>query len=59
MVLHIIGVEIYLGLTPKEAERLRQVSYERALKAGYKHPGSTGTTTDRFGDANEWRPSQV
>jgi len=57
--LHIIGVEIYLALTPKEAERLRQVSYERALKAGYKNPGSTGTTSDRFGDANAWKPSHV
>jgi len=57
MVLHIIGVEIYLNLTPREAQRLRQVSYERALEAGYKNPGNTGTTAVRFGDADEWKPA--
>lgn len=27
--IHLVGVEIYLGLTGKESERLRKVSYER------------------------------
>jgi hypothetical protein len=53
---HIIGVEIYLSLTPLEAKRLRQLSYERALAAGFKNPGNTGTTTQRFGDAEDWKP---
>lgn len=59
MVLHIIGVEIYLSLTPREAERLRKVSYERALEAGFKNPGNTGTTASRFGDADEWKPKDL
>ena len=58
-IVHLIGVEIYLGLTPREAERLRQVSYERQLKAGYKHPGSAGLTSDRWGDAEPWKPKTV
>ncbi|KAM0715242.1 hypothetical protein Q7P37_008740 [Cladosporium fusiforme] len=37
--LHAIGVEVYLRLTPLESHRLRQVSYERQLQAGHKHPG--------------------
>ncbi|KAF8761191.1 hypothetical protein RHS01_00290 [Rhizoctonia solani] len=44
------GVEIYIHLTPGEAERLRKVSYQRQLEAGMKHPGSMGTTSDRLGD---------
>ncbi|TVY82193.1 hypothetical protein LSUE1_G002223 [Lachnellula suecica] len=53
---HIIGVEIYLNLTPLESKRLRQISYERALAAGFKNPGNTGTTAQRFGDAEEYVP---
>lgn len=48
--LHMIGVEIYLALTPVERERLRKVSYERQLAAGYKNPGNCGTTISRWGD---------
>ncbi|KAI1326616.1 hypothetical protein F5Y16DRAFT_374066 [Xylariaceae sp. FL0255] len=54
--LHIIGVEIYLTLTPAESERLRQFSYERQLKAGMRNPGSAGLTSDRLGDAKRWAP---
>ena len=43
-----------LKLTPRETERLRQVSYERQLEAGMKNPGSAGFTAERFGDANPW-----
>ncbi|KAI8938368.1 hypothetical protein NX059_004263 [Plenodomus lindquistii] len=55
-ILHAIGVEIYLHLTPKEAQRLRQVSYQKQLEAGMKNPGSAGLTADRLGDTDEWVP---
>ncbi|KAL9008953.1 MAG: hypothetical protein Q9173_005974 [Seirophora scorigena] len=57
--LHAIGVEIYLRLTPKEGERLRKISYQRQLEAGFKHPGSAGLTAARFGDADAWEPPQA
>ena len=58
IILHLVGVEIYLGLTPRESERLRRVSYERQLEAGFSHPGSSGLTSDRWGDADEWKPAK-
>ncbi|KAM0717362.1 hypothetical protein Q7P37_007214 [Cladosporium fusiforme] len=51
--LHALGIELYLHLTPAEAERLRKVSHERQLERGFKRPGSAGLTSDRLGDA-EW-----
>ncbi|KAF1994533.1 hypothetical protein P154DRAFT_447338 [Amniculicola lignicola CBS 123094] len=54
--LHAIGVEIYLHLTPREKERLRNVSYQRQLEAGMRNPGSAGLTSDRLGDAEGWVP---
>ncbi|KAF2217045.1 hypothetical protein CERZMDRAFT_32106 [Cercospora zeae-maydis SCOH1-5] len=54
--LHLLGVELYLRLTKAETERLRQVSYERQLERGLRHPGSAGLTSDKFGDEEEWRP---
>ena len=54
--LHIIGVEIYLNLTPGEPERLCRVSYEKQLKAGFGNPGSAGLTSDRWGDAEKYTP---
>ena len=54
--MHAVGVEIYLRLTPRETERLRVVSYQRQLEAGFKHPGSSGLTVDRWGDAEPWQP---
>ena len=54
--LHAVGVEIYLHLTPREAQRLRQVSYEKQLEAGFKHAGSGGLTSDRLGDGEKWQP---
>ena len=57
--LHAVGIEIYLRLTPAEDERLRKVSYERQLERGFSHPGSSGLTVDRFGDAEEWKPASV
>ncbi|KAF9695696.1 hypothetical protein EKO04_006616 [Ascochyta lentis] len=52
--IHAVGIEVYLHLTPKEAERLRQVSYTRQLEAGMSNPGSAGLTADRLGDAEKW-----
>ncbi|KAI9751165.1 MAG: hypothetical protein M4579_006183 [Chaenotheca gracillima] len=54
--MHLAGVEIYLALTPRESNRLRQVSYERQMERGFKNPGSAGLTSDRWGDAEPWRP---
>lgn len=56
LAIHAVGVESYLQLTPKEAQRLRQVSYQRQLEAGMKNPGSAGLTADRLGDAEKWVP---
>ncbi|KAL8911470.1 MAG: hypothetical protein Q9171_003368 [Xanthocarpia ochracea] len=53
--LHATGVELYLGLTPRENNRLRQVSYERQLERGLSPAGSAGLTTDRWGDAEPWQ----
>lgn len=57
LILHAIGIELYLHLTSAEAERLRRVSYERQLERGFKRPGSAGITSDRLGDA-VWTSSQ-
>jgi hypothetical protein len=57
--LHLIGVEIYLRLTPVEQERLRQISYEKQLKTGLKNPGSAGLTVDRWGDAEGWTAPEI
>lgn len=54
--LHLTGVEIYLALTPRESNRLRQVSYERQMERGLKPFGSAGLTSDRWGDAEPWKP---
>src|SRR6185312_3240399 len=55
--LHSVGVEIYLALTPREAQRLRQISYQRQLEAGYENPVSAGLVIEKFGDAEEWQPA--
>ncbi|KAK5118741.1 hypothetical protein LTR85_007947 [Meristemomyces frigidus] len=54
--LHAVAVEVYRRLTPAESERLRQVSYERQLRAGFKRPGYAGLVAERFGDANPYVP---
>ena len=54
--LHVLGIELYLRLTPAEAEMLRDVSRERQAKRGWKNAGSAGLTADRLGDA-EWTPA--
>ena len=57
--IHAVGVEIYLQLTPRESERLRVVSYQRQLEAGFSNPGSSGLTADRWGDAEPWQPPPI
>ncbi|KAI9714302.1 MAG: hypothetical protein M1820_000263 [Bogoriella megaspora] len=56
LIMHLVGVEIYLALTPRENTRLRQVSYEKQMEKGFKNPGSAGLTSDRWGDAEPWSP---
>lgn len=58
LAIHAVLVEIYFHLTPAESERLRKVSYERQLERGHKHPGSSGLTSDRLGDAPWWQPAE-
>ena len=57
-VLHLICAEIYLALTPREAERLRKVSYQRQREKGFKNPGSAGLVAQRIGDAEPWTPEE-
>ncbi|KAK0716140.1 hypothetical protein B0H67DRAFT_489850 [Lasiosphaeris hirsuta] len=56
LAMHAVGIEIYLHLTPAEAERIRHFSYKRQVEAGMRHPGRAGITSDRFGDAGLWKP---
>ncbi|KAK6582487.1 hypothetical protein PZA11_004895 [Diplocarpon coronariae] len=58
LLLHVLGVEVYLAMTPRESQRLRNVSYERQLEAGLEHPGSAGlVVVERWGDASRWVPA--
>ena len=54
LMLHAIGVELYLNLTPRESQRLRKISYQKQLEAGMSNAGSAGLVPERFGDADEW-----
>ncbi|KAM0340320.1 hypothetical protein ACHAPU_010533 [Fusarium lateritium] len=54
LLLHIVAAEVYLRLTPAEAQRLRKVSYRRQLEAGMGNPGNAGLTAQRLGDAEPW-----
>ena len=56
LAIHVIGVELYLHLTPAEGERLRRISYQRQLEAGMRNPGNAGLTVQRLGDAEPWIP---
>ncbi|KJZ72500.1 hypothetical protein HIM_08169 [Hirsutella minnesotensis 3608] len=58
ILIHTLAVELYLRLTPAEAERLRRVSYQRQLEAGMKKPGNAGLTVQRLGDAEPWFPEK-
>jgi hypothetical protein len=59
ILMHLVGVELYLALTPAESERLRKVSYEKQLEAGFENPGSSGLVVERWGDAKAWEPEVV
>jgi hypothetical protein len=54
LTLHAVGVEIYLGLTPREGQRLREVIYQRQMERGIKNPGSAGLVAEKLGDAEPW-----
>ncbi|RGP62308.1 hypothetical protein FSPOR_9353 [Fusarium sporotrichioides] len=54
LLVHVIAAEVYLRLTPAEAERLRKVSYRRQMEAGISDPGNSGLTVQRLGDAEPW-----
>lgn len=55
LTLHAVGVEIYLRVTPRKSNRLRNVSYQRQIEGKMKHPGSAGLTSDRLGNADMWQ----
>ncbi|KAI8626197.1 hypothetical protein F5Y19DRAFT_447538 [Xylariaceae sp. FL1651] len=59
ILIHVIGAEIYLRLTPTEHERLKKVSYQRQLDAGMKNPGLAGWSADRLGDVGGDRPGKI
>ena len=56
--IHAAGIEIYLKLTPREGERLRNVSYKRQLQAGMRNSGSAGLVLEKFGDMDAWEPAE-
>lgn len=56
LMIHAIGIEIYLQLTPAESARLKEVSYQRQLERKYKFPGDAGITAGRIGDAETYVP---
>jgi hypothetical protein len=56
--LHVLFAEIYIALTPREADRLRRVSYQRQKDKGFKNPGSAGLVAQRIGDAEPWMPRE-
>ncbi|KAK5702555.1 hypothetical protein LTR97_003500 [Elasticomyces elasticus] len=56
LVIHAVGIEIYLNLTRAEGERLRRVSYKRQMERGLLPPGSAGLTADKLGDVEAWVP---
>lgn len=58
LVLHALGIEIYLKMTPREANRLRQISYEKQCSRSFKFPGSSGLVAERLGDADPWYPKE-
>jgi hypothetical protein len=58
LLMHLVGVEIYLNLTGAEGERLRNVSFERQLEAGMENPGSAGLTSDRWDGMAVWQPAR-
>ncbi|KAK8072136.1 hypothetical protein PG996_005484 [Apiospora saccharicola] len=58
-IIHAVGIEIYIHLTPAEHHRLRGVSYQRQKAAGMRNPGRAGLTADRLGDSEKWMPLEA
>jgi hypothetical protein len=52
MVIHVVGIELYLRLAPREHERLRAVSNKRQAAKRHKEPGSAGRVVQKLGDAD-------
>lgn len=53
LLVHCVGVEIYLHLTPGEAERLRRVSWQRQVEAGMIKPEDE-RFAQRLGEGDPW-----
>lgn len=51
LVVHSAAVELYLGLTPGESERLRQVSHERRLERGLEKRDGAGEESQSAANA--------
>jgi hypothetical protein len=56
--IHVLCAEIYIALTPREANRLRRVSYQKQMEKSFKNPGSAGLVAQRIGDADPWIPRE-
>ncbi|KEF63540.1 uncharacterized protein A1O9_01518 [Exophiala aquamarina CBS 119918] len=56
LTIHAIAVEIYLNLSPAESERLRIISYEKQLEAGFTVPEQAQSTTHENRNAMAWKP---
>ncbi|KAK4495350.1 hypothetical protein PRZ48_013681 [Zasmidium cellare] len=60
LVLHLIGIELYLALTTAERDRLKQVSYEKQVARGMRRPGdSSYLTANVWGDLPAWEPQMA
>lgn len=55
LLIHAVGIEIYLQLTQAEANRLKRVSYEKQLARGWARPGDASwLTKETWGDMDEF-----
>jgi len=48
ILLHLVWLELYLALTPRESYKLRQVAFRKQLVAGMRKPGSAGLIPERL-----------
>lgn len=57
LLLHILGIELYLSLTTAERDRLKQVSYEKQVARGMRPAGDASRLTAHYwGDLPPWEP---
>ncbi|KAL6156901.1 hypothetical protein ACJQWK_06740 [Exserohilum turcicum] len=56
LALHAVGVEVYLYLTPSETKRLREISYQKQIKAGMRNPDSSDLSAHRLGGSYKRSP---